>query len=408
MKKLLIYGFGVLLTISANAGVWRVSAGGSIRQAIANAAPGDTILVGKGIYKEKNIVVDKPLCLTGIDLPVLDGEGKYEIITIKADAVTVQGFYLQHSGYSSLNDLAGIRLMGVQRARILHNYLDDTYFGIYSQQARNCRIEGNILRSNAVAELQSGNGIHCWKCDSMRIIRNTIYRHRDGIYFEFVTNSEIRQNNSYNNLRYGLHFMFSHNDVYRSNVFWYNGAGVAVMYSHGVQMLNNVFAQNWGDAAYGLLLKDITDSRAVHNHFVQNTVGIYMEGSSRITMERNNFNGNGWAMKLQASCTDNTIERCNFESNTFDVSTNGSLVLNRFHHNYWDKYEGYDLNRDGRGDVPYRPVSLYSMVAERNPATMMLFRSFMVTLIDKAEKVIPSITPEQLKDDAPMMRKVDG
>ena len=57
-------------------------------------------------------------------------------------------------------------------------------------------------------------------------------------------------------------------------------------------------------------------------------------------------------MKIQASCMDNTINYNNFVGNTFDISTNGDLVLNNFDNNYWDKYEGYDLNRNGTGDVP--------------------------------------------------------
>ena len=79
-------------------------------------------------------------------------------------------------------------------------------------------------------------------------------------------------------------------------------------------------------------------------------------------------------------------------------------MLNHFKNNYWDKYEGYDLNRNGIGDVPYRPVSMYSMIVEQNGAALMLYRSFMVTLLDKAEKVIPSITPENLIDNDPMMK----
>jgi len=86
------------------------------------------------------------------------------------------------------------------------------------------------------------------------------------------------------------------------------------------------------------------------------------------------------------------------------VSTNGSLVLNTFDGNYWDRYEGYDLNRDGVGDVPFRPVSLYAVVVERMPYGLMLMRSFMVYLMDKAEKIIPSLTPEQLMDKEPAMR----
>jgi nitrous oxidase accessory protein len=240
----------------------------------------------------------------------------------------------------------------------------------------------------------------------MRIIGNTVTRHRDGIYFEFVTNSLIQQNNSFDNARYGLHFMFSHNDNYKGNVFNNNGSGVSVMFSHGVNMLGNTFERNRGGSSYGILMKEITDSRAEGNHFVNNTCGIYMEGTTRITVVKNAFESNGWAMKIQASCSDNTVTGNNFRGNTFDIATNGSLVLSRFSNNYWDKYEGYDLNRDGIGDIPYRPVSLYSMIAERNPTTMMLFRSFIVSLLDKAEKMIPGMTPVDLKDDTPLMKPV--
>jgi len=199
--------------------------------------------------------------------------------------------------------------------------------------------------------------------------------------------------------------MFSQNNTYVSNIFNNNGAGVAVMYSHGVKMFNNYFIENWGDAAYGLLLKEISDSYIGGNHFEKNTTGIYMEGASRINMERNLFKDNGWGLKIQASCMDITLTKSDFIGNTFDVGTNGSLVLNNFNGNYWDKYEGYDLNRDAIGDIPYRPVSLYSMIVEKNPPAMMLFRSFITSLMDKTEKIIPSITPENLKDEHPMMKR---
>ncbi|HZG01875.1 MAG TPA: NosD domain-containing protein, partial [Chitinophagales bacterium] len=201
-----------------------------------------------------------------------------------------------------------------------------------------------------------------------------------------------------------LHFMFSNDVTYTNNSFTNNGAGVAVMFSKGVHMYNNLFSENIGDAAYGLLLKEISDSEIKNNRFEDNTIAIYMEGTNRIHAKENSFKNNGYALRIQASCNDNTVEKNNFIGNTFDVATNGSLVLNHFKNNYWDKYEGYDLNRNGIGDVPYRPVSMYSMIVEQNGAALMLYRSFMVTLLDKAEKVIPSITPENLIDNNPMMK----
>ena len=109
-------------------------------------------------------------------------------------------------------------------------------------------------------------------------------------------------------------------------------------------------------------------------------------------------------MKIQASCTDVVVENNNFRHNTFDVGTNGSLVLNTFNSNYWDKYDGYDLDKNKFGDIPYRPVSLYAMIVEQNPPAMILFRSMMTSLLDKTEKILPSLTPENLKDEHPLMK----
>jgi len=230
--------------------------------------------------------------------------------------------------------------------------------------------------------------------------------HRDGIYFEFVSNSVIEKNYSTKNIRYGLHFMFSNSDSYVGNTFKDNGAGVAVMYSKDVLMLENFFDHNWGPNAYGLLLKEISDARIFSNKFDKNTVGILMESTNRIDVTNNTFRDNGWAMRIQASCNENTVGYNDFYSNTFDVATNGSLSLNKFYSNYWDKYEGYDINKDGVGDVPYHPTSMYSMVIEQNPNALILLRSFMVNLLDKAEKAIPSLTPENLVDDKPLMKRI--
>ena len=186
-----------------------------------------------------------------------------------------------------------------------------------------------------------------------------------------------------------------------------NAAGVSVMFSHGVTMLGNTFTENWGGGAYGILMKEITDSRVQGNRFLDNTIGIYMEGTTRIYVINNLFSGNGYALKIQASCSSDTITHNNFTGNTFDIATNGSLVLNNFDGNYWDKYEGYDLDRNGIGDVPYHPVSLYSMIAEKNPTVMMLFHSFMVSLLDRTEKIMPGITPENLKDDRPFIKQLN-
>ncbi len=374
----------------------------NIKKAIALSRDGDTIIVSYGIYKEGTIVINKKIVFIGKNHPVLDGQKKFEVLSIKADNVIVDGFKIIKSGFATLDDPCGIKVYNRNHVVIQNNILDDNFFGIYIQNGTNCIIKNNKLLAFGKDEQQIGNGIHCWKSDSLQIIGNTISGHRDGIYFEFVTNSVIWRNISTQNIRYGLHFMFSNDDAYISNIFKSNGAGVAVMFTKRVKMFNNYFEENWGDAAYGLLLKEISDSFIIGNKFDKNTSGIYMEGTNRILVEKNIFESNGWGMKIQASCMDNTIRENNFVGNTFDISTNGSLVLNCFNGNYWDKYEGYDLNKNGVGDVPFHPLSLFAVLTEKNPSAMLLFRSFMITLLDKSEKILPSITPDNFIDNFPL------
>jgi len=378
----------------------------TLRQGIKEAKDGDTILLNKGVYKEGNIIINKAIYLIGIDGPVLDGDNKNEILTLTGKNIVIKGIHFANAGYSSMNDYAALKIIDATRVVIENNNFNNTFFAIHVANSTHSLIRNNTIKGNDKSEHLSGNGIHLWKCANIRVEDNSIQGHRDGIYFEFVTESTIQNNLSEKNIRYGLHFMFSNNDNYFNNTFRNNGAGVAVMYSHKVKMEGNTFEMNWGPSSYGILLKDITDSYIQHNTFFRNSVGIHMEGSSRIDVAKNIFKENGWAIKVQASCDDNNFFQNNFFGNSFDVATNGSLVLNKFYNNYWDKYEGYDLNKDGMGDVPYHPVSMYSMIVEQNPNSLILLRSFMVSLLDKAEKAIPSLASENLVDDKPMIKSI--
>jgi len=376
----------------------------SLKKAIELAIDKDSILLLAGTYKEGSITLTKSLTIIGRNNPVLDGENKYETLLISGKNILIKGIVFRNSGYSALNDFASIKLVDCSDITIENNHITGSYFAIHVSNSSYTVIRNNTVSGSPKSEQLTGNGIHLWKSNYVLVENNKISGHRDGIYFEFVTFSAIRNNHSEKNIRYGLHFMFSNDDTYTSNTFRNNGAGVAVMYSKKVKMEGNHFEQNWGPSAYGILLKDISDSHILHNTFLKNTVGIHLEGTSRMDIQKNTFRENGWAIKVQASCEDNNFHHNNFTGNSFDVGTNGTLVLNKFDNNYWDKYDGYDINKDGTGDVPYHPVSMYSMIAEQNPNALILLRSFTVQLLDKAEKAIPGLTPENLADYNPLMK----
>ncbi|MDP3850808.1 MAG: nitrous oxide reductase family maturation protein NosD [Luteolibacter sp.] len=376
----------------------------TLRGALNAAGAGDTITVHSGTYREGALLVDKPIQLVGEDWPVLDGEGKYQIVTITAAGVEMSGFEVRNGGAGSLEDVAGIKVSGTRQAVVRNNRVRNCNFGIYVSKANECRILDNDVLGVQGGAHESGNAIHLWSCENITVTGNKVHDHRDGIYLEFASHSVIEHNLVGDNLRYGLHYMFSHESTFRHNRFERNGAGVAVMYTRKVDMSFNHFGDNWGSSAYGLMLKDMSDGRIIGNSFVRNSIAIAMHGSNRMEIEHNLFSGNGWAIQIQRSSSNNNYRSNNFSGNSFDIAADGELDNNRFEKNYWDKYEGYDLNRDGTGDVPYRPVSLYAVVVGRIPPSVLLLRSPIVHLLDQAEKAFPSITPERVVDDAPVMR----
>lgn len=376
----------------------------SIEAALSAADSGDVVEIHAGTYHEHGLVVDKPLHIRGIGYPVLDAQEQGEILTIIAHDVTVEGLQLQNVGVSYLKDHAGIRVRQRSRAVIRNNRLVNTFFGIYLERVHDAVIEDNELSGVLRDEASSGNGIHAWHCENLDIRNNWVTGHRDGIYFEFVDSSQIVGNESVGNQRYGLHFMFSNHDEYHHNRFADNGAGVAVMFSKFINMWENTFEHNWGRAAYGLLLKEIYDARIEDNHFIQNTIGINIEGSTRIVYQRNAFRRNGWAIKMAGGCLDNDITENNFRSNTLDLVVSSNVNNNTFDGNFWSEYNGYDLDRDGIGDVPYRPVKLFSYILDQTPEAIVLLRSFFVSLMNFSEKVSPVFTPANVLDHQPSMQ----
>lgn len=380
----------------------------SVSEAIAQSKDGDRIIIRNGVYKENNLIVNKAIEILGEGFPVIDLEYLYQGFIVQADKVKISGIEIRNINVNYMKDLSAIKVENSDSCIIENNIISDTFFAVYLANSSHCLIKNNKIFGKAKTESSSGNGIHLWKCNNISIEYNETTGHRDGIYFEFVSKTKITGNYSHNNLRYGLHFMFSDSNAYSRNIFRENGAGVAVMYTKNIEMTDNRFEDNWGPASYGLLLKDISRSLIKRNIFHKNTTAIYMEGSDLIRIEGNDFSSNGWATKILGNCINNIFTGNNFSNNTFDVSSNSSRNENTYTDNYWDKYEGYDLDRDNTGDVPYRPVSLYSMIIDKAPESIILLRSFITELIDLTEKAMPVLIPVTLIDEKPRMRRINN
>jgi nitrous oxidase accessory protein len=377
----------------------------TIAAALRLAHPGDTVVVTAGVYHEPRLDVTVPVTILGRGEAVLDGDGAHEVLRLRADGITVRGLTIRNVGVSFTEDRAGIRLDRVRGCVVADNRLVGTFFGIYAARSSDCVLSGNTIEGQGRRQSAAGNGIHLFASRGFTVAGNRVRGHRDGVYLEFSGHATIVGNSSRDNQRYGLHFMYSDSCEYRRNVFAANGAGVAVMYSRRVAMTGNRFEDNSGPAAYGLLLKEIKDSRIAGNVMARNTVGLFAEGVDRTEIMANQFLRNGWAVRLMADATDNVFRRNRFEGNTFDLATNSRASSpSTFSENFWDGYSGYDLDRDGFGDVPFRPARLFSVLVDQNEPLLILLHSTMLDLLEVAERVAPVLTPETLMDSRPLMR----
>jgi nitrous oxidase accessory protein len=376
----------------------------SIAAAITAAPAGGIVVVRAGVYAEPTITINRAITLAGEPGAILDGGGTHAIIIVHADSVTIRGLEFRNTGFAYKEDRAAVRVVDSHDCTIDGNRFTHTFFAIYLARATGCTVRNNTITGVPGREAVSGNGIHLWSCREIAVLGNTIRGHRDGIYLEFTRHADVRGNVSEGNVRYGMHFMYSDSSSYTGNTFRSNASGVAVMYTRVVAMHGNLFTSNHGPASYGLLLKEIQDAHLDSNTFRGNTVGLMADGADRLVATRNQFIDNGWGVRLLASTGDGRFEANAFARNSFDIAANGDGNSTDLDGNWWDGYHGWDLDHDGAGDVPYRPMRLFAALVERSHPALLFQHALFVRLLDAAERVLPVLTPASVVDHHPLMR----
>lgn len=377
----------------------------TIQQGVNAVDEGGTVVLHAGLYAEHDIVISRPMQIWGAPdyASVVDAEKRGHVFIVNAAHVTLRGLTLRNPGVAAIRDVAAIRIENTHHCLVDDNRITEATYGIYLAKVADCTVIRNEVITHRVGGVDSGSGIHIWQSNTIQVVGNKVSGHRDGIYLEFTSASSVVANESTHNLRYGLHFMFSHQNVFERNQFIGNESGVAVMYSRDIVMQANRFEQSFGAASYGLLLKDISGSRIIGNLVKANTTGMFVEGVTRTLIQENDLIDNGWAVRLFSSSENNTFMGNNFINNTFELSAMPGWTRNVFAGNYWSLYRGIDMNRDGIGDSPYRPVRLSAVWVQSVDGASLLLHSFFLALVDQAEAVIPSITPVDIVDERPLI-----
>lgn len=382
--------------------------------AVAQAAPGDTIVVSGGTY-HGNLVLDKPLTLLGQDWPVIDGDGQGTVVQITRPGTTLRGFVIRGSGHSLDQENSGIAVEA-ENSLIENNRFEETLFGIYLRQAHNSTLRGNIIHSLDLPVPRRGDPIRVWYSNDVLVENNTAFRGRDVVLW-YSQRLTVRGNDVQSG-RYGLHFMYCDDAHIENNRLLNNSVGAFLMYSRRMVLQHNTIAGNRGPSGYGIGLKDMDDAIVKENRFLDNRVGAYLDGSPREVDSIGQFEGNIFAyndigVELLPAVRHNQFFANSFIDNGEQVAIAGggrpgeNAWTVDGQGNYWSDYAGYDANGDARGDMAYRSERLFESLTAQSPNLRLFLYSPAVNAIEFAATAFPLVRPQpKLVDEQPLMQPV--
>ena len=351
-----------------------------------------------GEYREK-IAIEKAVYMKGMNDPVVIGGAGYIIKIISPD-VTVEGFTLRDETATSNLDSAAIFIAkSAGNAVVRNNHLFNVMHGIWSVGARGIRVEDNYIEGKKNLDRNyRGNGIYLTDSQEAVIAGNHMEHCRDGMYLEVshdgkVTGNEIR------NSRYAIHTMWVDRSVFSGNTAILNLVGIAIMYSKGSHITNNLAA---GNQTHGLLLNQTTRSDIRNNTLIGNTKGVYFYNSVFNSLNSNLIMNNSLGLHNWGGSEDNTVEGNSFIQNEVQVK----FVAGRdqqWNGNYWSDYIGWDMTDDGIGDLPYESNSVVDHILWRYPSAKLLLASASLQLLWMIEKQFPIMRVPRVIDLQPVM-----
>jgi nitrous oxidase accessory protein len=388
------------------AAVHTVAQGASISSVLRQVAPGDTVRLTGTEYRE-NLVIDVPIVLTGDDLPTIRGGYQGNVVHVTAPGTVLDGLHISEAAPLLTKDMACV-LVEADSVTVRNSVISESLHGIYVKGGNAAVIEGNRVQGRLdLIEADRGNGIHLWNSEGNRIADNEIFDVRDGIYFSFAHETTVERNHVHD-VRYGLHYMYSNRNTFSDNRFESNVAGAALMYSEDILFSRNSFARCRGYRAYGILLQSMKNVTATSNLVLDNSRGFFLNNATGNRFEHNDVGDNDLAIQLNGGCEDNQFLANNFLDNLsellLDVSDRGTRWADESGGNYWSRYRGYDLDRDGVGDVPFNIQNVFQVMETRVPEARFYLLSPAAKLLETAERALPILNLSNAEDPRPLMQ----
>ena len=374
-----------------------------LQRLVDAAEPGARLAVPAGVYAG-DLYLDKPVTLAGVGRPTLMGSGRGSVVRVRAAGVTIEGCDIDGRSMGDLGrDTAGIHV-AAPRVTIRDVHVRGALFGIYLLAADDATIEWTTIDGIPGRDPgEVGSGIHVWNSQRFHLSHIEIANTRDGIYVQSSSHGRVTHTRA-RDLRYGLHYMFSDDNVFEDNVFENGAAGAALMYSKRIAFRRNRFVRNRGFASVGLLLKACDEVIAEDNLIADNARGVFLEGSYRNQFRRNVVAMSDMALVVYDSSSENMFEGNAFVGNLTPLSLSGRRTDTRFDGNYWSDNAEPDLDGDGIADQPYRLSSVFDHIRGNLTAADLFSHGVAASALAAAERTFPVLDLIPVVDARPLMR----
>ncbi|MBK6466336.1 MAG: nitrous oxide reductase family maturation protein NosD [Rhodobacter sp.] len=399
----------LLLSLILSLPVWaaevRVMPGpGALQQAIAGADPGDVLILSPGHYPGA-VTIDQSLTLTAEGKAVIDGLGQGTVITITAPDVTVRGLTVTGSGMSGETLDAGIKIVKkADRATVEGNAVLGNLHGIDVHGGLDAKVIGNVIEGTQQSRLNDrGNGIYVWNSPGALVDGNAVRWGRDGIFANASKKNTFR-NNTFRDLRFAVHFMYTNDSELSGNISIGNHLGFAIMFSNRVTVKDNL---SLGDRDYGVML-NYANNADVSGNLVRGGAKkcLFIYNAHKNLIFRNRFQGCGIGIHFTAGSERNVLTENAFIGNREQVKYVGTKHVEWSHEsrgNFWSDHPAFDLNGDGIADSVFRPNDLMDHILWSQPAAALLTGAPAVQLVRWSQKNFPATLPGGVLDSFPLM-----
>lgn len=390
-----------------------IPAGTSIQAALSSASSGTIFRLQRGEYPGP-VTIDRPVTLWGPRGAIIRSNGSGTTVTVSADGARISGFTIDGSGHRYDKMDAGLLVRGTG-IEVRDITIRNALYGIEIDHSRNLRIVGNHIVGDIGTPLGlRGDGIRLFGSADCVLARNRIENSRDLLVW-FSPGARII-GNLVEGSRYATHFMFSDGGVVEHNRYVRNTVGVFVMYSDDIRIAGNLLAGNMKFDGFGVGAKESGNIVIEGNRLVQDRVGVYFDNcpfhpGQKDLIRRNLLALCGTAVEFLGTGANNVFHDNTLRDNQTQVQAEeeGNLMRTRWSRNYFDDYQGYDLDGDGFGDVPYESRSLSEQLLSERPELAFFRGTAALNLIDAAAAVMPIFRPGPLFiDRRPRMRPLDG